>query len=422
LKGGKKVLEEQALNKPINGKTEKTKILVVDDNAQLCEAISVILSDEGYDVTTAHTGKEALEVCNKNFFTVGLIDINLPDISGTVVLQTLKTIWPTMIKIIITGYPSLDNAVQSLNLGAEGYIIKPFKPEKLIEQIQKQIEKHQVENWENLLKTTGLSAYEAKIYLALTLNGTSEPRKLSLLSGVPRTKTYVALNKLLQKGMVSLVPGAMQKFAVSAPADSFKIFVQSWKQELTEQEQNLQNFETEIANLEQIHVSTQKTQKSNIQREDIWVIEGAESIQKRIAEFLAKAKKSVYLSTNEAGLICFYKFYYKVLDQLSVKGVKIHMCVPQTGKKSFLKELRYAYNVKDTPNPQPLLYLVVDNTDFLLTNIANKKFDSEKELCIFGQSQDMVYLFRDMLNPKNEKQPDNIVLGEINPKGLAHLS
>ena len=399
-------------NKISTRQTEKIKVLVVDDNEEIRDGISSILSDEGYVVTTAGTGKEALESCRKGFFTIGLIDINLPDVSGTVILQTLKKLCPAMIKIIITGFPSLDNAVQSVNLGAEGYIIKPFKPEKLLEQIKEQLEKHRVENWENLLKSTGLSSYEAKIYIALTLNGYSEARKLSALSGVPRTKTYVSLNKLLQKGMVTLVPGAKQKFAVSAPSDSFKIFMQNWKQELSEQEQNLEKFEKAIANLEQIHVDQQKMQSSNIQREDIWVINGEESIQKRVA----------YLSTNEIGLTRFYKIYYKVLDQLSIKGVKIQICVPKTGKKSFLKELKYAYNVKDTPNPLPLLFVAVDNSDFLLTNFVNKNLDSEKEICVFAQSQEMVYLFRNMFTTKTDKTQNKTISRDTKQKSIHHLS
>jgi sugar-specific transcriptional regulator TrmB len=402
--------------------TEKIRILVVDDNEEIRDSISAILSEEGYEVTTVGTGREALESCRKEFFTIGLIDVNLPDVSGTVILQTLKKLCPAMIKIIITGFPTLDNAVQSVNLGAEGYIIKPFKPEKLLEQIKEQLEKHRVENWENLLKSTGLSSYEAKIYIALTLNGTSEARKLSILSGVPRTKTYVSLNKLLQKGMVTLVPGAKQKFAVSAPSDSFKVFMQNWKQELSEQERNLEKFEKAIANLEQIHVNQQKMQTSSIQREDIWVINGEESIQKRVSELLLQAKTSVYLSTNEDGLTQFYKKYYKVLDQLSVKGVKVQICIPKTGKKSFLKELKYAYNIKDTPNLLPLLFVVVDDSDFVLTNFVNKTLDSEKEICLYAQSQEMVYLFRNMFTTKTtNKTQRKTVSGSMAQKSLRHL-
>jgi sugar-specific transcriptional regulator TrmB len=408
-------------NKISTSQIEKTKILVVDDNEEFCEGINSILSEEGYDVTTVGSGKEALESCRKEFYAVGLIDINLPDMSGTVILQTLKEICPAMIKIIITGYPSLDNAVLSVNLGAEGYIIKPFKPEKLLEQIKEQLEKHRVENWENLLKSTGLSSYESKIYIALTLNGTSEARKLSILSGVPRTKTYVSLNKLLQKGMVTLVPGAKQKFAVSPPSDAFKVFMQNWKQELSEQEANLEKFEKAIANLEQIHVTQQKMQSSNIQKEDIWVITGEESIQKRVFELLQRAKTSVQLSTNEIGLTRFYKIYYKVLDQLSVKGVKIHISIPNTGKKSFLKELKYAYIVKDTPNPLPLLFVSVDNSDFLLTNFVNKNLDSEKVICVFAQSQEMVYLFKNMFTTKTGNPQGKVTSSDIT-RSIHHLS
>jgi sugar-specific transcriptional regulator TrmB/CheY-like chemotaxis protein len=398
------MLEDPDLkNKIANSKAEKIKILIVDDDAEIRETMSTILTDEGYISKAVETGKEALDCCRKELFAIGLIDINLPDMSGTVVLQSLKKICPAMIKIMITGYPSLDNAVQSLNSGAEGYIIKPFKPSKLLELIQEQLQKHKVETWENLLKGTGLSSYEAKIYLALALNGTSEARKISLLSGVPRTKAYVALKKLHQRGIVTTVPGGKQKFVISAPSDSFKVFMQNWKRELSKQEKNLADFENVIETLEQIHVSNQSLLSANMHKEDVWVMNGKGVIDQRIGELLAVAKSNVYLATNEESLSRLYRNFHKTLDQLSGRGVEIQISVPfGSGKSGFLNELKYVYKLKDSPVLAPIIFVAIDNSEFLLANYEEDA-DPENEICIFAQSENMLNLYKSFLCPQKKK-------------------
>jgi DNA-binding NtrC family response regulator len=113
--------------------------LIVDDNEETRNTLSSILEDKGYSVETVENGKKAINFCKKVSFDVALIDVILPDIKGTDLLCKLKEIQPKMVKIIITGYPSIENAAESVNEKAEGYIIKPFNPEKLLEMIEKLI-------------------------------------------------------------------------------------------------------------------------------------------------------------------------------------------------------------------------------------------------------------------------------------------
>jgi DNA-binding NtrC family response regulator len=112
-------------------------ILIIDDDAEGRNTLSTILGDEGYSVETAENGKQALKTCEKMPFDVALIDIDLPDIKGTELLHRLKEIQPKMVKIIITGHPSIENAAKSVNEKADGYILKPFNVGELLEMIKK---------------------------------------------------------------------------------------------------------------------------------------------------------------------------------------------------------------------------------------------------------------------------------------------
>ena len=124
-------------------KEKKASILIVDDDESICRTMSLILENEGYKTQTAYTGKEALERSKTAFFNVALLDIRLPDIEGTKLLKKLNQTAPQTIRIMVTGYPTLDNAVEALNGGADAYLMKPVNPDDLIKIIRDKLQQQQ---------------------------------------------------------------------------------------------------------------------------------------------------------------------------------------------------------------------------------------------------------------------------------------
>jgi len=118
---------------------EKKTILIVDDDRALLKSLGTILQSKGYAVDTAETGGEAIEMSEAKFYNLALLDIKLPDMEGTKLLTRMHRETPQMMKIIITGYPSLENAVEALNLGADAYTVKPIDPEKLLETVEEKL-------------------------------------------------------------------------------------------------------------------------------------------------------------------------------------------------------------------------------------------------------------------------------------------
>jgi DNA-binding NtrC family response regulator len=117
----------------------KEPILVVDDDLDFLDLVSTLLMDEGYDVDSAKSGQEAIEKCIENYYSLILIDVKLPDFEGTQLLTRISDTDPKMRKIIITGYPRLENARHAIDLGANAYLIKPVKVEELLETVRKQV-------------------------------------------------------------------------------------------------------------------------------------------------------------------------------------------------------------------------------------------------------------------------------------------
>jgi DNA-binding NtrC family response regulator len=121
--------------------TEPARIIVIDDDENVSKALEMTLRANGYTVDTARDGKEAIKKSNSNFYNLALVDIRLPDMEGTALLTAMTDTTPKMIKIIITGYPSLENAIEAVNKNADGYIVKPFKTEELLSMIEEHLMK-----------------------------------------------------------------------------------------------------------------------------------------------------------------------------------------------------------------------------------------------------------------------------------------
>jgi DNA-binding NtrC family response regulator len=120
---------------------KSVRILIVDDDETIRKVLEAILQEEGYVTDSVDTGKKAVEKTEKQYYNVALLDVRLPDIEGIELLTKLHDTTPKMRKIIVTGFPTLQNAVAAVNQGADAYIMKPFDVEKMLLTIKEQLRK-----------------------------------------------------------------------------------------------------------------------------------------------------------------------------------------------------------------------------------------------------------------------------------------
>jgi CheY-like chemotaxis protein len=111
---------------------EKGRILVLDDDPVVTLSCKRILGAEGYSISTVEKGEEALNKLAKEDYDLLISDVRLPDISGMEVLKESRIIKPKTDVVIITGYPTLEDARESTKLGAQEYIEKPFTPDFML--------------------------------------------------------------------------------------------------------------------------------------------------------------------------------------------------------------------------------------------------------------------------------------------------
>ncbi len=117
------------------------RVLIIDDEVHLMAALRKHLTMEGMEVVTASSGTEALSILKKENFDVAVLDIKLPDIDGVTLLLQIKQAEPTLEVVMLTGFASVETAIDSMKLGAYDYLTKPCKISELTSVIAKAHEK-----------------------------------------------------------------------------------------------------------------------------------------------------------------------------------------------------------------------------------------------------------------------------------------
>ena len=119
----------------------RARILVVDDEANILEALDKVLSKEGHEVATAPNGRAALELLRRQPFDVMITDLRMPGMTGEDLLKAAKTLTPEVEVVVMTAYGTVENAVEAMKLGAYDFIAKPLKRAAIVAAVRKALDK-----------------------------------------------------------------------------------------------------------------------------------------------------------------------------------------------------------------------------------------------------------------------------------------
>lgn len=122
-------------------RTISQRILIVEDEAPMCELLTSFFSEKSYDVATAQDGEHALARLEEKDYALVITDIKLPGMSGLELLARIRVDWPEVAVVIMTAFSSISSAVEAMKLGAEDYIAKPFQLDELAITVEKALER-----------------------------------------------------------------------------------------------------------------------------------------------------------------------------------------------------------------------------------------------------------------------------------------
>ena len=124
--------------------SKKYNILVADDDAEMVNLLEEILQKEGYSVTKAFMGKEALSAIKENIFDMIITDIRMPEIGGLDILRAIKKTHPETIVLLITAFGTIETAISAMKEGAYDYIAKPFRIDEIRILVKRALEQQQI--------------------------------------------------------------------------------------------------------------------------------------------------------------------------------------------------------------------------------------------------------------------------------------
>lgn len=140
--------------------TTPLRILVVDDEAVALQNLMHVLKKEGYSILGTQSGPEAIELLDSERFDLVLTDLKMEKVDGMTILTHTKRLYPNSEVIMITGYATLESAIEAMKLGAYHYLAKPFKLDEVRKVVKEALEKVSLKN-ENVQLKTQLKAYSS---------------------------------------------------------------------------------------------------------------------------------------------------------------------------------------------------------------------------------------------------------------------
>jgi DNA-binding response OmpR family regulator len=125
--------------------TDTGHILIIDDEAILRQTLARILQQAGFEVSTAENGEQGISFLKTTSFDLVFMDIRMPGIAGLDALKIIHTSHPNLPVVLFTAQPDLNSAVEALRNGATDYLLKPLKPQAIIERAQSILANHKKE-------------------------------------------------------------------------------------------------------------------------------------------------------------------------------------------------------------------------------------------------------------------------------------
>ncbi|MFK7986849.1 MAG: response regulator [Sandaracinaceae bacterium] len=191
------------------------RVLVVDDDPAICDYMETFLAKDGFEVTTETDPTQVTEEVKRGGYHLVVLDLMMPSMDGIELLERIRKVDSDVAVVIFTGYPSLETAVQSINLAAVGYLKKPFNPDEFRVVLDR------------VMKKKGLVRKPEKYlhrFIGETIRGLRKGNGLTLKQMSRRTGLSVSLLSQIERAESSASITSLYKIASSLDVHIAELF------------------------------------------------------------------------------------------------------------------------------------------------------------------------------------------------------
>lgn len=217
------------------------------------------------------------------------------------------------------------------------------------------------------LQRLGLTEYEARIYLALSIKGPIKASEVSFFGNVPRTKTYGAIRELEKKGLLSIIPGKPEIYATRSPGEVLMPLVTKLEGDVRESTNLVQSLSKTYES--KIMVKSQYPSETK----EMWILEGRANILTKMNELFEDAKKSINYCTSANGLIRAYRANADSIEKAKRRGATVKVLTQiSTDNTAIARETAAIAEIRTITKSFPAQlanFVSVDSCDLLISEV-----------------------------------------------------
>ncbi|MEM4246541.1 MAG: helix-turn-helix domain-containing protein [Candidatus Bathyarchaeia archaeon] len=251
------------------------------------------------------------------------------------------------------------------------------------------------ENASNTLMKLGLTEYEAKVLVALVKYGPKKAGEVSLLSKVPRPKTYGALRELVDKGLVEVIPERPERYLARSPNEKLSPLANRLLEEAQGIVDTIQSLTLTYESLKYVH------KEKPPEKTMVWSVFGREGAGKMLTTIIEKAQESIDIVTSENGLVRYFKTHFAYLEQARSRGVKIRILTAASPEsQKIVREMKGLAEIKKIGGLPPINYIAADSSEMLLVECHPDDYDTKsgRDVGAYSNNPQLVNMFKFFFN------------------------
>jgi sugar-specific transcriptional regulator TrmB len=253
------------------------------------------------------------------------------------------------------------------------------------------MEQHFDEKTLSRLGMFGLTEYEAKVYLTLLLRGAQEASKVSRYSGLPRPHTYSVLKALQMRGLVTVIPEAINRYRAIPLDEGLDLLVEEKEKSFLALRQTKDLLLSEIRPKEAIPSDNHAI---------VMLYNGRQNVYKLIDEMFHRCNSEVDIMTTSHGIVRFYKYFSDVASEFRSKNIRVRFIAPITPETGeFAKKLSRLVELRQIDQLPPIRFVLVDEKEVLFAGYPEDDFKpTGKETGIWINQQDLARMMRTLFD------------------------